>query len=86
MCITMELYRLDVYGRVLWCDLHFILKELGVSNHPDYKLVCMLDHAAMVTVHAEGYKVFDCKPLAFIWEKFPGIYHERNTVMLDDLK
>mmetsp|Transcript_23572 Transcript_23572/g.56360 ORF Transcript_23572/g.56360 Transcript_23572/m.56360 type:complete len:138 (+) Transcript_23572:820-1233(+) len=62
------------------------MKELGVLSHPEYRITCMLDHAAMVTVHTEKYGVFDCKPLAFIWEKFPGLYHEGNTVMLDDLR
>lgn len=30
--------------------------------------------------------VFDCKPLAFIWKKFPDHYCEDNTIMLDDLR
>lgn len=39
---------------------------LGNDN---YKLVCMLDHKAMLTVQTEKYGVFDCKPLQFIWAK-----------------
>ncbi|KAJ9524545.1 hypothetical protein QJQ45_024127 [Haematococcus lacustris] len=62
------------------------MKELGVSTHPAYKLVCMLDHSAMLTVSTEKYGVFECKPLAFIWSKFPGQYHEHNTIMFDDLR
>eukprot|EP00798_Chlamydomonas_sp_ICE-L_P015941 gene15941-22073_t len=62
------------------------MKELGCLTHPEYKLTFMLDHAAMVTVQAEKYGVFDCKPLAFIWEKFSEFYNEHNTVMLDDLR
>lgn len=57
-----------------------------MSNHADYHLVCMLDAAAMVTVQTDRYGVFDCKPLEFIWRKFPEHYDETNTVMLDDLK
>ncbi len=34
----------------------------------------------------EKYGVFDCKPLAFIWAKFPDHYNPDNTVMLDDLR
>jgi ubiquitin-like domain-containing CTD phosphatase 1 len=30
--------------------------------------------------------VFDCKPLAFIWAKFPEHYDEHNTIMMDDLR
>ncbi|MEW5297889.1 MAG: hypothetical protein WDW38_007082 [Sanguina aurantia] len=62
------------------------MKELGVLGHPEYKITCMLDHAAMLTVHTEKYGVFDCKPLAFIWAKFPDQYHASNTIMLDDLR
>ncbi|EFJ40041.1 hypothetical protein VOLCADRAFT_108373 [Volvox carteri f. nagariensis] len=62
------------------------MKELGVLGNPAYNIVCLLDHTAMVTVHTEKYGVFDCKPLQFIWEKFPGQYTEANTIMLDDLK
>lgn len=61
-------------------------QELGVSTHPDYKLVCMLDCTAMLTVQTERYGVFDCKPLEFVWRKFPDSYDADNTVMLDDLK
>lgn len=28
------------------------------------------------------YGVFDCKPLAFIWAKFPEFYNESNTIMM----
>lgn len=34
----------------------------------------------------EKYGVFDCKPLGFIWAKFPDHYNAENTVMLDDLR
>ncbi len=55
-------------------------------GHPDYKITCMLDHAAMVTVQMERYGVFDCKPLQFIWAKFPDFYNADNTIMFDDLR
>lgn len=45
------------------------MKELGVLGNDNYKLVCMLDHKAMLTVQTEKYGVFDCKPLQFIWAK-----------------
>ena len=62
------------------------MQELGCTSHPGYKLVCLLDHAAMVTVRTERYGVFDCKPLQFVWAKFGGAYDASNTVMLDDLR
>jgi hypothetical protein len=30
--------------------------------------------------------VFDCKPLAFLWAKFPEHYGPHNTIMIDDLR
>jgi hypothetical protein len=45
------------------------MRELGVLGNDNYKLVCMLDHKAMLTVQTEKYGVFDCKPLQFIWAK-----------------
>ncbi|KXZ48007.1 hypothetical protein GPECTOR_31g371 [Gonium pectorale] len=62
------------------------MKELGVLGNPSYGVVCLMDHTAMVTVHTDKYGVFDCKPLQFVWEKFPGQYTPANTIMLDDLK
>ncbi|PRW57513.1 Ubiquitin-like domain-containing CTD phosphatase [Chlorella sorokiniana] len=62
------------------------MRELGVSTHPDYKLSFMLDHLAMITVQHPKYGLFDCKPLQFIWSKFPENYGPHNTIMLDDLR
>ena len=40
------------------------MRELGVTTHPDYKVCCMLDHMAMVTVqhpkHGECLHVYVC--------------------------
>ena len=55
-------------------------------SHPAYKVTCMLDHAAMVTVSMAAYGVFDCKPLGFLWAKFPDHYNADNTIMFDDLR
>ncbi len=30
--------------------------------------------------------VFDCKPLAVMWDKYPQFYNKHNTVMFDDLR
>ncbi|GBG84070.1 hypothetical protein CBR_g37945 [Chara braunii] len=61
------------------------MRELGVLSNPDYKITALLDHGAMITVTSNS-RVFDCKPLAVIWAKFPEYYHEGNTVMFDDLR
>ncbi|GAB4819028.1 hypothetical protein N2152v2_006074 [Parachlorella kessleri] len=62
------------------------MRELGVSTNPNYKITCFLDHMAMVTVFTDKYGLFDCKPLQFIWAKFPDNYTEDNTIMFDDLR
>lgn len=62
------------------------MRELGVSTHPSYKLTFMLDCASMVTVRHRRYGLFDCKPLAYVWAKFPGVYTPDNTIMMDDLR
>lgn len=30
--------------------------------------------------------MFDCKPLEYVWAKFPGVYTRDNTIMMDDLR
>jgi len=31
-------------------------------------------------------RLFDCKPLGWLWAKFGGRYDEKNTIMFDDLR
>jgi len=68
-----------------WIEMK--LKELCVSNHPDFKITLCMDYTSMVTVAAPGHgrTVFDCKPLQVLWERYPQ-YTSLNTVMFDDLK
>lgn len=35
---------------------------------------------------AAGAGLFDCKPLQFLWAKFPEHYGAHNTIMMDDLR
>jgi ubiquitin-like domain-containing CTD phosphatase 1 len=69
-----------------WIDVK--LRELGVSSHPAYNITACMDYTSMVTVAAPGHgrAVFDCKPLAVLWARFPGVYTPANTIMLDDLR
>jgi len=78
------------YDIIIWSatSLKWIevkMKELGVSTNPNYKLVAMLDHSAMITVVTESHGVHDTKPLGVIWGKFSDIYSSKNTIMFDDL-
>uniref|UniRef100_A0A7S1SVM3 protein-serine/threonine phosphatase n=1 Tax=Tetraselmis chuii TaxID=63592 RepID=A0A7S1SVM3_9CHLO len=83
---TYQFYDIIIWSATSMKWVKVKMQELGVLSHPEYKITCMLDHKAMVTVHTEKYGVFDCKPLSFIWAKFPSQYTESNTVMLDDLR
>lgn len=62
------------------------MKELGVLGNPNYKIVALMDHLAMITVSSDHYGVFDCKPLGVIWAHFSEFYNPQNTIMFDDLK
>ena len=71
-----------------WIEMK--LKELCVSNHPDFKITLCMDYTGMVTIAdpssgGKGRGVFDCKPLQVLWERYP-MYSPSNTIMFDDLK
>ncbi|XP_064090620.1 ubiquitin-like domain-containing CTD phosphatase 1 [Macrobrachium nipponense] len=61
------------------------MKLLGVSSHPDYKIVFYLDSLAMITVETQKYGVIEVKPLGVVWGKFKH-YSQKNTIMFDDLR
>lgn len=67
-----------------WVELK--MGQLGVLDHPNYKITAMLDHLAMITVQSDTRGVFDCKPLGLIWAHFPEFYSPKNTIMFDDLR
>ena len=70
-----------------WIDVK--LKELGLIDHPEFRITACMDYTAMVTVDNTGMKtskkVFDCKPLHVLWKRYPQ-YTRSNTLMLDDLR
>ncbi|RDX89460.1 Ubiquitin-like domain-containing CTD phosphatase [Mucuna pruriens] len=67
-----------------WINLK--MGQLGVLDHPTYKITALLDHMAMITVKTASRGVFDCKPLGLIWAQFPEFYNASNTIMFDDLR
>mmetsp|Transcript_13050 Transcript_13050/g.24955 ORF Transcript_13050/g.24955 Transcript_13050/m.24955 type:complete len:319 (+) Transcript_13050:92-1048(+) len=80
-----------MYDIVIWSAtgmkwVEVKMGELGVLSNPNYKIMCMMDHSSMITVHTEKYGTIDCKPLGFLWMKFPDHYNDKNTIMFDDLK
>lgn len=61
------------------------MKLLGVSSHPDYKIVFNLDWSAMISVYTAERGIVEVKPLGVIWGKFPQ-YSAKNTIMFDDIR
>ncbi|XP_043090551.1 ubiquitin-like domain-containing CTD phosphatase 1 isoform X1 [Puntigrus tetrazona] len=66
-----------------WIDAK--MKELGVTDNPNYKITFMLDSAAMITVHTPKRGVVEVKPLGVIWGKYSEFYNRNNTIMFDDI-
>eukprot|EP00127_Corallochytrium_limacisporum_P002456 Clim_evm13s128 gene=Clim_evmTU13s128 len=68
-----------------WIQLKMV--ELGLDNHPGFKIhFCLCAHA-MITVLAPAYGgTTDVKPLGVIWGKLGEYYGPKNTIMFDDLK
>nr|XP_009296658.2 ubiquitin-like domain-containing CTD phosphatase 1 [Danio rerio] len=66
-----------------WIDAK--MKELGVTDNPNYKITFMLDSAAMITVHTPKRGVVEVKPLGVIWGKYSEFYNRKNTIMFDDI-
>lgn len=61
------------------------MKLLGVSTHPDYKIMFYLDSNAMISVYTAKRGVIEVKPLGVIWGKFEQ-YTSKNTIMFDDIR
>ncbi|XP_075263852.1 ubiquitin-like domain-containing CTD phosphatase 1 [Convolutriloba macropyga] len=62
------------------------MEELGVKNNPNYKIVAFLDSLAMITVETKKYGLIETKPLGVIWGKYPHLFSEKNSLLIDDLK
>lgn len=68
-CNVIILFLLD---SMKWVELK--MGQLGVLDHPNYKITALLDHLAMITVQSDTRGVFDCKPLGLIWGHFPQVH------------
>lgn len=62
------------------------MKELGCLSNENYKLMCMLDSLAMISVHLPDRGLISTKPLAVLWGKFPELYSSKNSILIDDLR
>ena len=81
-----EFYDIAIWSATSMKWVEVKMKELGVLTNQNYKILQLVDHGAMITVHTEKYGLFDCKPLGWLWAKFDGRYNEKNTIMFDDLR
>lgn len=64
------------------------MKELGVLSSPRYKIRFLLCERPMITVETQlrdRMGVCRCKPLKFIWDRFPT-YTPEHTIMFDDVR
>ena len=59
---------------------HSIASRFAVTHHSFESCVWRSCNLALFA------GVFDCKPLGYIWAKFPEHYGPHNTIMLDDLR
>ncbi|KAJ6222405.1 hypothetical protein RDWZM_000950 [Blomia tropicalis] len=78
------------YDIVIWSAtgmkwIEVKMRELGVTNNPNYKIAFFLDSLAMISVHTQKYGNINVKPLGVIWGKFPQ-YSSKNTIMFDDIR
>jgi ubiquitin-like domain-containing CTD phosphatase 1 len=81
-----EDYDIVIWSATSYKWIEVKMNELGVSKHPNYKILFYLDCAAMISVYIHEHGLLDCKPLKVIWDKYPDFYSSRNTIMFDDIR
>jgi len=81
-----EDYDIVIWSATSYKWIEVKMQELGVTKNDNYKISFFLDCAAMISVYVQEYGLVNVKPLRVIWDKFPGKYSEKNTIMFDDLR
>ena len=82
-----ENYEICIWSQTSWKWLEAKITELGMLDHPSYKIAFVLDQSAMFSIEStrSGKKnKHQVKPLDLIYAKFPRFSAE-NTVHVDDL-
>lgn len=54
------------------------MRDLGLTNHQEFKLLAFFDHGAMITVNAEPYGLLDVKPLGVVWATYQQVAGSRT--------
>ena len=81
-------YDIVVWSQTSWRWIEIKLTEMNMLQNSKYKITFVLDKKAMFTIKSQfknGEKKHYVKPLQLIWRKFEGVYHENNTIHIDDL-
>lgn len=50
-----EFYDIAIWSATSMKWIEVKMKELGVLSNPNYKILQLVDHGAMITVHTEKY-------------------------------
>ena len=83
-----QYYDIVVWSQTSWRWIEIKLTEMNMLQNSKYKITFVLDKKAMFTIKSQfknEEKKHYVKPLQLIWRKFEGIYHENNTIHIDDL-
>ena len=83
-----EHYDIVVWSQTSWRWIEIKLTEMNMLPNSKYKITFVLDKKCMFTIRSSfknGEKKHYVKPLELIWRKFKGVYHESNTIHIDDL-
>ncbi|KAF2883174.1 hypothetical protein ILUMI_22991 [Ignelater luminosus] len=79
-----EDYDIGIWSATDMITLENKMEALGMTTHPDYKLLFLMDKYYMITIPMEGQMV-RVKPLDSVWAKYRQ-FDKMNTIMCDDLK
>eukprot|EP01027_Heterolobosea_sp_BB2_P016360 GEZU01023305.1.p1 GENE.GEZU01023305.1~~GEZU01023305.1.p1 ORF type:complete len:268 (-),score=93.56 GEZU01023305.1:247-1050(-) len=82
-------YDLVFWSQTSWRWLEAKLTEMGILQHPDFKVAFVMDRTTMFSIttkddHGQP-KTHEVKALQIIWEKVPEFYNSKNTIHIDDL-
>jgi HAD-superfamily hydrolase (TIGR02245 family) len=75
-------YDICIWSQTRWQWVEIKLAQMGMLNHPGYRVCFCLDKGTLFKTALLG----SIKPLAIIFNIFPGIWSRKNTLHVDDLE
>eukprot|EP01006_Ploeotia_vitrea_P034854 TRINITY_DN65807_c5_g1_i1.p1 TRINITY_DN65807_c5_g1~~TRINITY_DN65807_c5_g1_i1.p1 ORF type:complete len:384 (-),score=49.09 TRINITY_DN65807_c5_g1_i1:168-1319(-) len=96
LTLAYKYYDLVFWSQTSWRWIEAKLTEMGILLSSNFKVTFVLDKTSMPTVEDCGNykrkrdttqetKKYQIKPLQLIWDKFPDLYTNKNTIHVDDL-